>query len=142
MSNFIRYFYMMINIGALVGQIGMVFAERFVGFYLAFLLPTIMFILAPIVMLAFGKQYHKRPPTGSVLGKAFKLVKLGMKEARRAKKQSDGSAKQGFFERVKPSRLQNKPSWMTFDDAWVDEVKRGLMACRVFLWYPLCKCTC
>lgn len=26
---------------------------------------------------------------------------------------------------------------MTFDDAWVDEVRRGLMACKVFLWYPL-----
>jgi len=133
---------MMINIGALIGQIGMVFAERYVGFYLAFLLPTIMFIIAPIVMFVFGKQYHKRPPTGSVLGKTFKLVSLGFKESRKAKKRSDGSAQQGFFERVKPSHLQSRPSWMTFDDAWVDEVRRGLLACRVFLWYPLCKCPC
>jgi len=26
---------------------------------------------------------------------------------------------------------------MTFDDAWVEEVRRGLLACKVFLWYPL-----
>lgn len=26
---------------------------------------------------------------------------------------------------------------MNFDDEWVDEVARGLKACRVFLWYPL-----
>lgn len=26
---------------------------------------------------------------------------------------------------------------MTFNDAWVDEVGRGLVACKVFLWYPL-----
>ena len=26
---------------------------------------------------------------------------------------------------------------MTFDDAWVDEVGRGLKACRVFLWLPI-----
>lgn len=26
---------------------------------------------------------------------------------------------------------------MTFDDIWVDEVRRGLKACTVFLWYPL-----
>jgi POT family proton-dependent oligopeptide transporter len=39
---------------------------------------------------------------------------------------------------VKPSVLgANKPVWMDFDDAWVDEVRRGLLACRVFLWYPL-----
>lgn len=42
-----------------------------------------------------------------------------------------------FWERTKPSRQEVKPSWMTFDDAWVDEVRRGLMACRVFLWYPV-----
>lgn len=26
---------------------------------------------------------------------------------------------------------------MNFDDAWVEEVRRGLLACRVFLWYPI-----
>lgn len=26
---------------------------------------------------------------------------------------------------------------MNFDDAWVEEVRRGLLACRVFLWYPV-----
>jgi len=26
---------------------------------------------------------------------------------------------------------------MTFDDHWVDEVRRGWSACQVFLWYPL-----
>jgi len=26
---------------------------------------------------------------------------------------------------------------MTFDDAWVEEVARGLTACKIFLWYPV-----
>ena len=43
-----------------------------------------------------------------------------------------------FWENVKPSHLgANRPEWMTFDDIWVDEVRRGLKACTVFLWYPL-----
>lgn len=43
-----------------------------------------------------------------------------------------------FWNTVKPSALgDNRPNWMTFDDEWVDEVARGLKACRVFLWYPL-----
>lgn len=43
-----------------------------------------------------------------------------------------------FWESVKPSRLgQAKPAWMTFDDIWVDEIRRGLKACTVFLWIPL-----
>jgi POT family proton-dependent oligopeptide transporter len=43
-----------------------------------------------------------------------------------------------FWESVKPSRLgQAKPAWMTFDDVWVDEVRRGFKACTVFLWIPI-----
>lgn len=42
-----------------------------------------------------------------------------------------------FWNRVKPSKFANKPDWMTFDDAWVDEVHRGLRACGVFLWLPV-----
>lgn len=26
---------------------------------------------------------------------------------------------------------------MTFDDQWVDEVRRGFKACGVFVWFPL-----
>lgn len=47
-----------------------------------------------------------------------------------------------FWNKVKPSNIApaDRPVWMTFDDEWVDEVRRGLLACKVFLWYPLyCK---
>lgn len=50
-----------------------------------------------------------------------------------------------FWNKVKPSNIPvaNRPAWMTFDDEWVDEVRRGLLACKVFLWYPLyCKQLC
>ena len=42
-----------------------------------------------------------------------------------------------FWENAKPSRVVDKPDWMTFDDLWVDEVRRGFKACTVFLWYPI-----
>ena len=46
----------------------------------------------------------------------------------------------GFWEDVKPSRVEKRPHWMTFDDLWVDEVARGIKACLVFTFYPLfCK---
>jgi POT family proton-dependent oligopeptide transporter len=43
----------------------------------------------------------------------------------------------GFWDDVKPSNMESRPAWMTFDDEWVDEVRRGLLACKVFLWYPI-----
>lgn len=44
-----------------------------------------------------------------------------------------------FWEAAKPSNWQGetRPAWMTFDDQWVDEVKRGFKACSVFLWFPI-----
>jgi hypothetical protein len=42
-----------------------------------------------------------------------------------------------FWNRVKPSRVAHRLHWMIFDDSWVDEVSRGLQACRFFCWYPL-----
>ena len=44
-----------------------------------------------------------------------------------------------FWDGVKPSKLApgDRPAWMTFDDAWIDEVRRGLAACKVFAWFPV-----
>ena len=43
------------------------------------------------------------------------------------------------WESVKPSRIpeSERPAWMTFDDAWADEVRRGFKACAVAFWTPI-----
>jgi len=62
---------MMVNVGSLTGSIAMVYAEKYVGFYLAFLLPTFMLCLCPMVVFACRNKYKLYPPTGSPWGKAF-----------------------------------------------------------------------
>lgn len=136
-----HYFYLFINIGALIGQIGMSYAEKYVGFYLSYLLPTLLLCCCPLVMYLCRNVYARTPPQGSVLGKAVKLFLLGNKgkwsinPVRTYKNLHDGT----FWENVKPSRFEAsaRPTWMTFDDEWVDEVGRGFAACSVFLWFPL-----
>lgn len=140
LSRIFLYFYMFINIGSLTGQIGMVYVEKYVGFWCSFLLPTIMFCFCPLVLWFCKNRYHRSPPTGSVLIRAFKLWGLAQKgkwsinpvQTRRNFKSDN------FWEDVKPSHLgANKPRWMKFDDAWVDQVARGLRACSCFTWIPL-----
>lgn len=132
----------MINVGSLLGQISMVYAERYVGFWLSFLLPTLMFCLCPMVLWACRNKYNLRPPTGSVYSNSFRVWMLAMNGRWTLNpvawfKKSE-LTDQEYWDRVKPSRLGDaKPTWMTFDDQWVDEVRRGLKACKVFLWYPL-----
>ena len=78
-SRVMMYFYMMINIGSLSGQIGMVYAEKYVGFWLSYMLPTILFCLAPLVMIFCRKHYVLRPPTGSVLAKSLQIWSFAMR---------------------------------------------------------------
>lgn len=79
-SRIFLYFYGMNNVGALTGSISMVYAERYVGFWLAYLLPTIMFGFCPAVLYFCRNKYKVTPPTGSVLGKACKLWVLAVKQ--------------------------------------------------------------
>lgn len=134
---------MFINIGALVGQIGMVYAEKYVGFWLSYLLPTIVFLTTPPVLWFGYNMYVKSPPGGSVLSTSLRVFRLAAKgkwtlnpiQLRR------NFAAPDFYESAKPSYVTRnggeRPRWMTFDDQWVDEVRRGFKACSVFLWYPI-----
>lgn len=128
------YFYLLINLGSLTGSLAMVYSEHFVGFWLSYTLPTICYLLCPGILWYFKKTYKLSPPTGSVMGKAFKVIRF-------AHKKSNGFRDPEFWNRAKPSEIRARgdtvPEWMTFDDAWVDELRRGVIACKVFLWYPL-----
>ncbi|KAL2168239.1 hypothetical protein VTG60DRAFT_247 [Thermothelomyces hinnuleus] len=140
-SRVYHYFYFFINIGALCGQLSMVYCEHYVGFWLSYTLPTILLCLCPLVLLWGRRRYKRVPPQGSVLGRAFRLFFLANKgrwsinPVKTYRQLHDGT----FWESVKPSRFDaaTRPKWMDFNDAWVDEVRRGFNACGVFLWYPL-----
>ncbi|EXJ89466.1 POT family proton-dependent oligopeptide transporter [Capronia epimyces CBS 606.96] len=136
---YMRY-YFLINVGALAGQISMIFyLEKYVGFWLAYLLPTILFLFTPAIMIFCRKRYVKRPPTGSVLSKSFHLLGFALKRnwSFNPKKLLNRVRSDAFWESAKPSNVAVKPSWMTFDDAWVDEICRGLSACAVFVFLPI-----
>ncbi|KAF2714050.1 PTR2-domain-containing protein [Pleomassaria siparia CBS 279.74] len=137
------YFYLLINIGSLTGSLAMVYSEHYVGFWLSFTLPTIIYLLCPFTLAFFKKKFNLSPPTGSVTGKAWKLIRFACKGrwSWNFNTLKRNLRDQDFWARVKPSAIRARgepvPEWMTFDDEWVDEVRRGLLACKVFLWYPL-----
>ncbi|KAJ7079396.1 POT family-domain-containing protein [Mycena belliarum] len=140
-SRVYMYFYLFINVGALVGQITMAYSEKYVGFYLAYTLPTAVFLLCPLVLIAGRNRYVRSPPTGSVLALALRAFRF----AARGKWSLNPLATYraltapAFWDAVRPSTIPAaaRPAWMVFDDAWVDELRRGLKACWVFAWFPL-----
>ncbi|KAJ4244803.1 peptide transporter ptr2 [Fusarium torreyae] len=123
-------FYMCINVGAFF-MIATTYIEKYVGFWLAFLLPTIIYIFLPILLMWRYKSLIKTPPQGSDLNNFLKIVTTAIKE-------SKGKLwAKNFFESVKPSVLAAKGKTVAWDDKAVEHARRTLSACQIFLYQPL-----
>lgn len=68
-----------VNIGSVIGMAGMAYVEKYVGFWLAFLIPTIMLGFCPFILAAPRKLYKRTKPEHSVLPKTYRLCWLVMK---------------------------------------------------------------
>lgn len=114
---------------------------QYVGFWLAYTLPTVVFLLCPLVLWFGRNRYVRSPPTGSVLGSALRILRYNLRGrfSLNPIRTYKNLKSDDFWETAKPSnvRAEEKPVWMTFDDEWVEEVKRGFKACAVFCWFPV-----
>ncbi|KAK2596154.1 peptide transporter ptr2 [Conoideocrella luteorostrata] len=117
-------FYWCINVGAL-SLMATPFMELHKGFWSAFLMCFCMFNLGIGILILRRKSYVIRPPQGQIITDAFKAI--GMMISTRT------------LNGAKPSwRAQNgKSANLAWDDHFVDELKRALMACKVFVFYPV-----
>ncbi|KAI5289864.1 peptide transporter ptr2, partial [Ascosphaera atra] len=113
-------FYMCINIGSL-GAIATTELELHVGFWTAYLLPLCMFCVGITVLILGKKAYTVRPPKGSIIILAFKAMWIGLKN-------------KGNMDVAKPSYQAQHGGNCQYDwnDVFIDEIKRALVACKVF----------
>jgi proton-dependent oligopeptide transporter, POT family len=73
-----RYFYMAINIGGLLGQ-GITPSVSKHSWALAFMIPTIVFVVG-IAIFAIGRpKYFDRPPRGNILGVTARCISYAFK---------------------------------------------------------------
>jgi len=120
------WFYWAINIGGL-SSLATTQLELRVGFWAAYLLPFCVFFLAIIVLILGKRKYVTRPPRGSVVLYAFKVLWIGLRN-----KFNLEAAKPSYQENQGRNRF--KTHW---DDIFVDEIRRALVACRIFIFYPV-----
>lgn len=110
-----------------------------VGFWLAYTLPTIVFGLSPLILWVARKRYNRTPPQGSVLGKCFRVVRLALKGtwSWNPVKTFRAWSSPEIWDKAKPTKMARVPDYVTWDDAWPDQVRRGLSACVVFVPFPV-----
>ncbi|WQF77414.1 Putative proton-dependent oligopeptide transporter family, MFS transporter superfamily [Colletotrichum destructivum] len=123
-SNIYMIFYNVLCIGCLSG-IPATYIEHRIGFWAAFLVPFCVFWIA-IFTLYFGRKTYVQRVPEPVLGKAFSIFRIAIKS--------------GFnMDAAKPSyQAQHGGNYtVTWDDKFVDELKRSLYACKVFIPQPI-----
>lgn len=121
LQNVFMFFYFTINVGSL-SVMATTELEYHKGFWAAYLLPFCFFWVA-VAVLVFGRNQYIKPPVGDkVISKSFKVLYILSKNKFNA-------------EAAKPSFNPDKN--FPWSDKFVDEIKRALQACKVFVFYPV-----
>ncbi|KAJ5698086.1 hypothetical protein N7462_000091 [Penicillium macrosclerotiorum] len=117
-------FYGCINVGSLSG-LATPYMEKYIGYWSAYLLCLCMFFVGTLVLVVGRKFYVVRPPQGSIITDAFKAIFMMIRNRN--------------MDAAKPSyqREHGNEVALPWDDHFIDELKRALVACRVFAFYPI-----
>lgn len=129
-SHIMLIFYAFVNIGAFF-SIAIVYIEKYHSFWLAFLLPGIVYILLPVLLAVMYKRTVRKPPNGSDL---TKFVKISIS----ALKKSKGNIfSKNLWNNVKPSVLRGQGTHVSYSEKDVDDARRSWQAVSIFLYIPI-----
>ncbi|KAK7043587.1 hypothetical protein VNI00_008198 [Paramarasmius palmivorus] len=105
------------------------YAAKRIGYWLAFMIPGILFLIMPVGLMIVNRRIVKVPPQGSALVDVLKMLRI-MYRRLGLRMFKGGDA---VWDVAKPSQTPNVP----WDEEFVDEVRRTMRACRLFLLLPI-----
>lgn len=130
-------FYGFINIGAFFA-IATSYSEKYVGFWLAFLAPGIIYFALPALLWYLYPRLTVYPPDGSALTKVWRILSISMKQTK-----GQFWKHEAFWQAARPSVLAEKGitsfggKAISWTDKDVDDVRRTMVACAIFLYFPI-----
>ncbi|KIM92793.1 hypothetical protein OIDMADRAFT_46534 [Oidiodendron maius Zn] len=127
------WFYLLINIGGFM-QVATSYAEKYVGWWLAFILPLFLYLPLPLLLLWIRKRLVLHPPGGSDLPNVFRVLGICLSQGGIWK-----IGRHGFWESAKPSVIASrgldiKTRW---NDQFVEDVRRTFQATGIFCFFPI-----
>lgn len=127
------WFYLLINIGGFMG-VATSYAEKYVGWWLAFLIPLLLYLPLPLLLWYLYKRLVLHPPGGSDLSNVFRVMGVCFRRGGIKK-----LGRHGFWDLAKPSHiaaagLEIHTQW---NDQFVDDVRRTFQATGIFCFFPI-----
>ena len=117
-------FYVCIQLGA-ISALVTTELEYYYGFSVAFLLPLFVFSVGLCILISCRKIFIIQPPDGSALLKAITIFRMAIHHGWNLE-----ATKSSYQER------QSHPMPVSWDDTFVDELRRTIKAWKIFAFFP------
>jgi POT family proton-dependent oligopeptide transporter len=113
-------------------------AEKYHSFWLAYLIPLIVFNGSIIVLIVGRPRYIRNPPNGSLIIRSFRVIQTAIKMRWKLGKQDN---KEHLLDYAKDIESLNENINKTRGtkqniNQFIDDLKQAIRACRVFAFYP------
>lgn len=127
------WFYLLINIGGLFST-PTTYIEKYYGFWLAYFIPTVLYLGLLPMLLFLKKRLVLKPSGGSDLGKVMRILGICFSRGG-ALKMFRGD----FFAAAKPSviSMSNHPIQVPWTDGFVEDVRHAFQATGIFCFFPI-----
>lgn len=129
----VLWFYLLINIGGFMA-VPTSYAEKYVGWWLAFLLPLILYLPLPALLWFLRNKLVLHPPGGSDLPNVFRVVGVVFRRGGIMR-----IGRHGFWDLAKPSNIA--AAGLTIPTRWnddfVEDVRRTFQATGIFSFFPI-----
>ncbi|KAI1388541.1 PTR2-domain-containing protein [Hypoxylon trugodes] len=129
-SHIMLIFYAFVNVGAFF-SIAIVYIEKYHSFWLAFLVPGIVYFLLPLLLAAMYKRTVRKKPQGSDLNRFVKITVSALKASK------GNIFSENLWHNVKPAVLAEKNIAVTYSEKDVDDAQRTWEAVQIFLYIPV-----
>ena len=108
--------------------------EKYHSFWLAFLIPLIVFTGSIIVLIVGRRRYIRNRPSGSLIIRAFHVIKIAIQTRWKLGKQDDKQHILDYAKEIEPPSDKDKIKQNI--NQFIDDLKQAIRACRVFAFYP------
>ncbi|KAN0055761.1 hypothetical protein ACTA71_011647 [Dictyostelium dimigraforme] len=144
LEKFFQLFYWCISLGGLTSTLLTPILRKYVGFWLAFGIPSFLLICSTTIFLSGSKFYVKRPASESILWTAMKIVGFAIREKFKILKSKYKRNSRGMLY-TNPYTSVSGTNWMDlskieYDSQLVDSIKASLNVFLVFTPLPFFWC--